>query len=525
VTPTPHPFADLSPAKRRALLADLLREKRSSQETRSPLSYNQQGIWFLSQLAPESMVYNVSFAARIGSEVNIPALRRAFQALVDRHPCLRTNFSVHGGKPMQRIHQNTHVQFEEADASSWSSEELKPRLADEAHRPFDLQQDPLLRVLVYTRSAREHFLLLVVHHIVIDFWSLAILLKELGALYSAEANALPTALPPLGLQYSDYVRWQSQMLAGVEGERLWKYWQKQLAGPLPVLELPTDHSRGAIQSDRGGSYEFSLSDQLSSRLRAFAMTQGTTLYVVMLAAFQALLHYLTGQRDLIVGCPVIGRNRAEFEPIVGLFTNPVFLRAKISGNPTFQEFLTQVRQTVLAALEHQDYPTLLLVERLRPVRDLSRPPMCQTMFVLDKPHGLAEPGAPSFMPGEGGPTMSSGGLILESFPLEHRSASLDLVLLVVESSQSLSISIRYNSELFDPPTISAIANDFKTLLERVVQRPEVRLSELAGVLSTLRRPQQAAAREDLREINLRKLYSTRRRAISAVSSISSRVDG
>ena len=498
------------------MLVQLLREKRSSQERLYPLSYNQQGIWFLSQLAPESMVYNVSFAARIGSEVNIPALRRAFQALVDRHPCLRTNFSVHGGKPMQRTHQKAHVQFEEVDASSWSRKELQPRLVDEAHRAFDLQQEPLLRVLVYSRSAREHFLLLVVHHIVIDFWSLAILLKELGALYSGETIGPPTELPPLDLQYSDYVRWQSQMLAGAEGERLWKYWQKRLAGPLPVLELPADHSRGAIQSHRGGSYEFSLTDELSSRLRAFAKNQGATLYVVMLSAFQALLHYLTGQDDLIVGSPVIGRNRAEFEPIVGLFTNPVFLRVKISGNPTFLDFVTQVRQTVLDALEHQDYPTLLLVERLRPTRDLSRPPMCQTMFVLDKPHGLAEPGAPTFMRGEGGPTMSSGGLILESFPLEHRSASLDLVLLVVESSQSLSISIRYNSELFDPPTVVATANDFKALLEHVVERPEVHFSELARVLSSSRREQHVAVREDLREINLRNLRSTRRRLISAV---------
>ena len=164
-------IADLSPAEKRVLLARLLREK-CNQEALYPLSYNQQGIWFLSQLAPESMVYNVSFAARIRSIVNIPALRRSFQALVDRHPCLRTNFSVRGGKPVQRIHEGASVQFEETDASGWSRDELKLRFADEAHRPFDLEKDPLLRVRVFTGSAHEHFLLLVVHHIVIDFWSL-----------------------------------------------------------------------------------------------------------------------------------------------------------------------------------------------------------------------------------------------------------------------------------------------------------------------------------------------------------------
>ena len=476
-------IADLSPAEKRALLADLLREKIRGPEQFYPLSYNQQGIWFLSQLAPESMVYNVSFAARITSELNVPALRRSFQALVDRHPCLRTTFSVRSGKPTQQIHHGAKVHFEELDASAWSRDEMEPRLADEAHRPFDLEQGPLLRVSVFKRSAQEHYLLLVVHHIVIDFWSLAILLNELGVLYPAEAAGKRATLPPLDLQYGDYVQWQSEMLAGAEGERLWAYWQKQLAGQLPVLDLPTDRPRQPIQTHRGGSHDFVLDDELGGRLKALAKAQGATLYVVMLAAFQAMPHYLSGQDDLVVGSPVVGRSRAEFEEIVGLFTNPVFLRVNLSGNPTFQEFVSHVRQTVLAALEHQDYPTLLLVERLKPARDLSRPPICQVMFVLDKPHGLAEQGAPTFVHGEAGPTMNSGGLILESFPLEHRSASLDLVLLVVESTQSLSISIRYNAELFDNSTIVRFGKYFETLLEHVVEQPHVRLSALAEVLA------------------------------------------
>jgi condensation domain-containing protein len=510
-----HRIADLSAAEKRGLLTKLLREQQSVAEKVYPLSYNQQGIWFLSQLAPESMVYNVSFAARIKSIVNVPALRRAFQGLVDRHPSLRTSFSLRSEKPVQRIQPGAKVDFEETDASAWSTDELKLRLTDEAHRPFDLEQGPLFRVQVFTRSAREHFLLLVVHHIVIDFWSLGILLNELGSLYSAESTGLRTALLPLDSQYRDYVRWQSEMLAGAEGERLWKYWQRQLAGPLPVLNLPTDRPRLPIQSHRGGSYEFNLSDELSGRLKTLAKGLGTTLYVVMLAAFQAMLHYLGGQDDVVVGSPAIGRPRAEFEPIVGLFTNPVFLRVKFSGNPTFRTFVAHVRQTVLAALEHQDYPTLLLVERLRPARDLSRAPICQVMFVLDKLHGLAEPGAPTFVRGETGPTMSSGGLILESFPLEHRSASLDLVMLVVESSHSLSISIRYGAELFDPPTILATAKCFETLLGHVVDRPDVRLDVLAEVLTASNREQQAAAQANRKETNLRKLRSIRRRAIHA----------
>ena len=487
-----HRIANLSSAEKRALLGDLLRKKLSGPESLHPLSYNQQGIWFLSQLAPESMVYNVSFAARITSELNVPALRRSFQALVDRHPCLRTTFSVRSGKPAQRIHQGAKVHFEELDASAWSRDEMELRLADEAHRPFDLERGPLLRVSVFKRSAQEHYLLLVVHHIVIDFWSLAILLNELGTLYPAEAAGRGATLPPIGLQYSDYVRWQSEMLAGAEGERLWAYWQKQLAGQLPVLDLPTDRPRQPIQTHRGGSHDFVLNDELSGRLKTLAKTQGATLYVVMLAAFQAMLHYLSGQDDIIVGSPVVGRSRAEFEPIVGLFTNPVFLRVNLSGNPTFQEFVSHVRQTVLDALEHQDFPTLLLVERLKPARDLSRPPICQVMFVLDKPHGLAEQGAPTFVHGEAGPTMNSGGLVLESFPLEHRSASLDLVLLVVESTQSLSISLRYNAELFDHSSIVRFGECFETLLEHVVEQPDMRLSALAEVLAATDREERSA---------------------------------
>jgi len=213
---------------------------------------------------------------------------------------------------------------------------------------------------------------------------------------------------------------------------------------------------------------------------------------------------------------MIGRNRAEFEQIVGLFTNPVFLRVKFSGNPPFREFLARVRQTVMDALEHQDYPTLLLVERLRPVRDLSRPPMCQVMFVLDKPHGFAEPGAPTFARGKAGPTMNSGGLILESFPLEHRSASLDLVLLVVESSQSLSVSIRYNADLFDLSRIVMIATSFETLLEHIVERPDVHLNVLREVLAASSRGVQAAALKVRREINLRTLRGAKRRIIRAL---------
>jgi Condensation domain len=507
-------IADLSPEERRALLAKLLRKEANESQSLQPLSYNQQGIWFLYQLAPESRVYNVNFAARVRSDLDIPALRRAFQALVDRHPALRTTFCVRSGKPAQRVHPHLAVHFVETDASAWDSEVLKTRLLEEAYRPFDLERGPVLRVNLFTCSANDHVLLLVVHHIVIDFWSLALLLTELGTLYPAERAGARALLPALDSKYTDYVRWQAEMLASAEGERLWVYWQKQLAGQLPLLELPTDRPRPPVPTYRGASYDFHLNYELSSRLKALAKAQGATLYMVLLAAFQVILHHHSGQEDLLVGSPVLGRSRAEFEGVVGLFTNPVILRANCSGNPTFEAFLGQVRQTVLAALEHQDYPTLLLVERLHPARDLSRPPLCQVMFVLDKPHQLAEQGAPAFVLGDSGLRMNPGGLELEALSLEHRAATLDLVMLTIEAAHSLSISIRYNSDLFDAATISRIAKHFETLLHHVTTQPNARLNALRSILAGVDRQEMAEIRGQYREANLQRLKTAKRIAIS-----------
>jgi len=481
--PTAQPIADLSPDEKRALLAQLLRKKVSEPPSYYPLSHNQQGIWFLNQLAPQSTIYNVNFAARICSDVDIAALRRAFQSLVDRHPSLRTTFAVRSGKPVQQVHAHLEVHFEETDASTWCGDELKTRLIEESQRLFDLERGPLLRVSLFTRSAQEHILLLVVHHIVIDFWSLAVILNELGVLYPAAKAGLRAALPPLALQYTDYVRWQTEMLASPEGERLWAYWKKQLAGRLPVLDLPTDRPRPPIQTYRGASHAFNLSDELAGGLKALAKAEGTTLYMLLLAAFGVMLHCHSEQEDILVASPVVGRSRAEFEGIVGFFANPVVLRANLSGDPTLRAFLAQVRQTVLAALEHQDYPTLLLVKQLRPARDLSRAPLCQVMFVLDKPHRLAEQAVSTFVLGETGLRMNPGGLVLESFPLENRSATLDLAMLIMETAASLSVSIRYNTDLFDPATIARMAGHFETILSRFVTQPDAKLSALKEQLA------------------------------------------
>jgi len=489
--PSVRPIADLSPNEKRALLAQLLQRKASESQPFHPLSDNQQGIWFLNQFAPESSVYNVSFAGRIRSDVDIPALRRAFQALLDRHPSLRTTIAEQSGKPVQQIHKHQPVHFEETDASIWREDEVQTRLVEETQRPFDLERGPVMRVGLFTRSTQEHILLLVIHHIVVDFWSLAVILNELGVLYLAEKAQRPASLAPLDQQYTDFVRWQAAMLASPAGERLWDYWKTQLAGPLPVLNLPTDRPRPLIQTFRGALHDFTLNDELVVRLRALARAEGATLYMVLLAAFELTLYRHSGQEDILVASPMVGRSRAEFEGMVGFFANPVVLRANLSGNPTFRAFLGQVRQTVLGALEHQDYPTLRLVQRLRPPRDLSRSPLCQTMFVLDKPHRVAEQAIPAFAPGETGQEtglrINLGGLVMESIPLERRAATLDLVMLIIETAGSLSASIRFNTDLFDPASIGRMASHFCALLESIIRDPASTIDNLEILTEAERR--------------------------------------
>ena len=512
---TSNRIAGLSAAEKRVLLAELMRKQANGSKAFYPLSYNQQGIWFLHQLAPESTVYNVNFAARIASDVNTPALQLALQGLIDRHRSLRTTFPARSGKAVQQVHEHQEVTFNQVNGATWTEEDLKAWLLDEAYRPFDLERGPLLRVSLIMRSAKEHILLLVVHHIVIDFWSLAVLLNELGVLYLAESAGTKGVLPALELQYSDYVRWQAEMLASPAGEQLWAFWLKQLGGQLPMLELPTDRPRPAIPTYQGASHDFTLDAELNASLKAVAKAHGATLYMVLLAAFQVVLSYHTGQEDLLVGTPMVGRSRAEFEGIVGLFTNPVVLRTNLSGNPTFKSFLDRVRQTVLDALEHQNFPTVLLVERLKPSRDPGRPPLCQVMFVLDKPHRPAQQEASTFSAGETGIRTNSGGLVLESFPLERRAATLDVVLLIIETSESLSASMRYNTDLFEPVRMARMSKHFKTILQRIVEQPAASLSELKEILAAIDTQERHTIRKHHKELNLRKLQRVRRNTLGA----------
>nr|QEO74876.1 AMP-dependent synthetase and ligase [uncultured bacterium] len=445
-----------------------------------PLSYGQQSLWFMYQLAPESAAYNISGSVRIRSKLEIASLKRAFQTLVDRHQSLRSIFPKVDGKPVQRVYQHREVSFEQYDASGWSDTQLSTRLSAEAHKAFNVEQGPLFRVCLFTRRDEEEgaVLLLVAHHIIIDLWSLAILLYELGQVYSAETGGTHAHLAPLKINYADYVRWEAELLEGSEGERMWEYWREQLSGKLPLLNLPTDRPRPLIQTFQGASYGFKINAELTARLKALAREQSATLYMVLLAAYEAFLYRYTAQQDIIVGAFTSNRKRAEMSNIVGFFTNLLPLRGRPAPNLPFTDLVGQTRRTTLDAFEHQEYPFPLIVKRLQPERDASRQPIFQTVFVLHKTPLLNEEGIGAFALEESGAQMKLGELSLESVALEQRVAQFDLLLMVAEVEGHLTASFEYLTDLFDADTISRMAGNFVKLLDSLAAEPSLPISRL-----------------------------------------------
>ena len=453
-------------------------------ETEYDLSYGQQALWFLDQIAPESAAYNISFAASVLTPVDSLLLRRAFQVLVDRHPSLRTTFTMRGGHPVQLVHKNLNVEFEEIEAAALSQSELDESLIERAHRPFDLERGPVMRVTLFTRSLTQKILLLTVHHIVFDGWSLWVLLNELIQAYRPDRLDLQERLIPDALPYSSFVRWQREMLKGSEGQRLSEYWERELAGDLPVLKLPTIRPRSPVQTFRGASEAFDLDDDLVNRLRALAASEGATLYMVLLAAFAVLLHRYTHQEDILIGSPVSARNQAGFENLVGCFFNVVILRADLSGDPAFDIFLGRMREKVLGSLEHQDYPSHLLAERHQASRDLSHPPLFQTTFILQKPYHLRNS---SLLLDESATAAPTEGLALKIYPLKRMYARTDLELEMIDAGRSVSGWFQYNTDLFDGEAIARMSLHFKTILESLTTNPEQRLSDLKMLTDAERR--------------------------------------
>jgi amino acid adenylation domain-containing protein len=432
----------------------------------APLSFAQERLWFLDQLTPGTAAYNLPTAVRLCGELNRAALEASLDEIVRRHEVLRTCFVAVEGKPVQMMAPSARLAVTVIDLGPMPEAECAvevQRLAsEEARRPFNLAQGPLVRATLLRLSDQEHVLLLTLHHIVSDAWSRGVFNHELTALYDAFAAGRPSPLPALPVQYADYVVWQREWLRGAVLEHQLQYWRRQLAG-VPVLELPFDYPRPAVETYRGARAAFRLPKQLRARLTALSRQEGVTLYMTLLAAFQTLLARYTGQDDIAVGSPIAGRNRAEFEGLIGFFVNTLVIRSDLSGDPTFRELLGRVREVALGAYTHQELPFERLVEELAPARSLSHSPLFQVMFVLQN--------APQ-------QTLELTAVSLEPMEVDSGASKFDLTLFMNEGTEGLSGQLEYDTDLFEAGTIRRMLGHWEVLLEGIAADPDRRLSEL-----------------------------------------------
>jgi amino acid adenylation domain-containing protein len=439
-----------------------------SRENPLPLSFAQQRLWFMDQLEPGSSLYNVSAAVRLSGQLDIEALQQTLDETVRRHESMRTTFALVEEKPVQVISPAGRVNLPITDLSTEEEETREARARqlaeEEAQRPFDLSRGPLLRTQLLRLEETEQILLLTLHHIVTDGWSLGVLVKEVATLYSAFIQGLPSPLPELAIQYADFAHWQREWLQGEVLEEQLSYWRERLAGAPALLELPTDRARPAVQSFRGAYHRFTVSAELTSQLQEVSRREGVTLFMTLLAAFQTLLWRYSGERDIVVGADVANRNRQETEGLIGFFVNMLVLRTRVSGEENFAELLQQVREVCLGGYAHQDVPFEKLVEELQPERSLSHTPLFQVAFTFQR--GLED-------------ALELPNLSLGSMDVGTEISKFDLTLYMVEDGDELSAIFEYSTDLFEAATIEQTAGHLVRLLESAVLNPQQKTSELA----------------------------------------------
>ncbi|UCP12292.1 amino acid adenylation domain-containing protein [Pseudomonas sp. MM213] len=439
-------------------------------EDRQALSYAQQRMWFLWQLDAQSGAYNLPGAVRLTGALNLSALEQAFVSLVARHETLRTVFQRQADDTLLQVPASAPLIIKHVDFSALPETERERAVAQAAEQqsvlPFDLSVGPLLRVTLLKLAEQEHVLLLTLHHIVSDGWSMNVLIDEFIRCYDAfEAGAQPQ-LAPLPIQYSDYALWQRRWLEAGEQARQLDYWQAQLGDEHPVLELPTDHSRPAMPSYRGTRYEFAVDTQLAEQLRTTAQKHNITLFMLLLGAFNALLHRYTGQTDIRVGVPIANRNRAEIEGLIGFFVNTQVLRTRLDGHTRVDDLLRAIKETALGAQAHQDLPFERLVEALKLERSLSHTPLFQVMY--NHQPQVADMSSIS----------TASGLVLGAIEWEGRTTQFDLTLDTYEKGGKLHAALTYASDLFDAPTIARMAQHWTRLLQAMVIDTHQRVGEL-----------------------------------------------
>ncbi|MEH2164065.1 MAG: amino acid adenylation domain-containing protein [Nostoc sp.] len=465
----------LSPEKRELILQKL--KKQSIQNNNNlisvsrqqplPLSFAQQRLWFIDQLEGENCVYNVPFFLQISGCLQIAALEQAITAIVQRHEVLRSSFCVVDGSPIQVIHANHKLMMQLIDwrqlAEAEQLEKAQQLAIEELQQPFNLSNPPLLRVKLLQLSKQSYLLLLVIHHIVCDGWSMQIFRRELFALYTAFCAGKPSPLPELSLQYADFAHWQRQYLQGEVLQKQLNYWQKQLAGIPPLLELPTNQPRPSTQTYRGRSEFGTLNQDLTQKLKRLSQESGTTLFMTLLTAFVLLISRYSGQEDIVVGSAIANRNRRETESLIGFFVNTLALRTNLQGNPTFLELLERVRQVTLDAYDHQDLPFEKLVDELGLERSLSYHPLFQVAFSLQN---------------ETQETLETPGLTLNPFKWENTTTLFDLSLMVRETDQGLTGEWEYATDLFTATTIQRMVGNFAVLIQGIVDNPQQPINTL-----------------------------------------------
>jgi amino acid adenylation domain-containing protein len=435
-----------------------------------PLSEGQYGLWMVYRMAPESAAYNVAFTFQMLSKPDISALERSLQTLVNRHPVLCTTFTLQGDVPVQVVHEGQKVCLTYIDAQDFGEDELKREVKKAYMNPFNLEQGPVMRVDIFNRSEEDHVFLLTVHHSIIDAWSLWMLIGELRELYTSEVMKSLPSLPPLTHSYQDFVHWQQEILSGPKRKEMRQYWLHMLSGEIPTLNLPFDHPRPSVRTYNGAAHNFFLSEELTSGLKEVALAENSTLFMLFMAAWQVLLYRYTGQSDIWTGIPTAGRGQKEFSNVIGFFVNMVILRGDLSGNPFFKSFLGQIRHSVKEAIEHQDYPFTLLVKELQPHRDPNLPPLFQNDFAFQKLQKSVNPD----LTGE----MDWAGLKIAPFPIDQQVGQVDLTLEMMELEKSFLVSLKYNSDLFERETIERMANNYQTLLEGLLNNPDIRITQI-----------------------------------------------
>jgi amino acid adenylation domain-containing protein/thioester reductase-like protein len=448
---------------------------RRNQSDEVPLSFAQQRLWFLAQLEPENPFYNQPTALKLHGELNIAVLKQSLTELIRRHEPLRTTFSSNlEGKTKQIIHPPREVVLPTVNLEqlnpSQQEQQIKQLASLEAQKVFNLEQDQPLRVTLLKLSPSEHIIFFTTHHIITDEWSIGILVKEISTLYQAYLEEKTSPLPELAIQYADFALWQREWLTGEVVATQLNYWQQQLES-IPRLDLPTDYLRPVNTTYQGASHTFDLSPSLSTGIKALAQSQGTTLFMTLLAAFKLLLSRYSGQEDIPIGTPIANRNRAEIEGLIGFFVNTLVLRTNLEGNLSFTELLQRVKEITLGAYTHQDIPFEQLVEELKVERNLNRNPLFDVMFTIEQVKGEE---------------LSLPGLSLSYLDAETNKVVCDLTLSIAESEAGLVGAIEYSTELFQASTIERMVAHFQVLLEAIISNPEVKLSEIPLLTSTER---------------------------------------